>query len=126
LIKDIEYKGPQEKTKVTTKEGKVLQDADRLEALGAIGIARCFATGSQLGQEIHNPNNPPILDQTEEEFKKQYTGERKNTTINHFYEKILKVKDLMNTETGKKIAEKRHKYVQEFLDRFFKECEGKE
>lgn len=90
----------------TTLEAKIVQDADRLDALGAIGLARTFAYGGSKHREIWNPENP---------------GE---TSIQHFYDKLLKLKDLMNTHTARMIAEKRHKYLEEFLERFDTEWEG--
>ena len=120
IIKEISFKGAGVKSKMKTKEGMIVQDADRLDAMGAIGIARCFATGAKLNREIYNPEIKPQFHKTFEEYKKA-----KSTSINHFYEKLLLLKDLMNTKTAKKIAEKRHKFMEEFLDRFFKEwnCE---
>jgi len=116
IIKDISFKGAGVKTRMKTKEGMIVQDADRLDALGAIGIARCFATGAKLNREIYNPEIKPKLHKTFEEYKKS-----RSTSINHFYEKLLLLKDLMNTKTAKKIAEERHKFMEQFLDRFFKE-----
>lgn len=124
IIKDLSFKGHEEQSEMKTIEGKVVQDADRLEAIGAIGIARAFATGQKLGQEIYNPDIKPDLKMSRKEYKKQYTGERHNTSINHFYEKLLLLKDLMNTRTAKKLAEGRHKYMEEFLKEFFREWEG--
>ncbi len=123
IIKSLSFVGGGKK-EMPTLEGKVVQDADRLEALGAIGIARAFATGQKLGQPIHDPEIKHVDNPSVEEYKKAYTGERKNTTINHFYEKLLLLKDLMNTETAKKIAEERHRYMEEFLERFYNEWDG--
>lgn len=125
IIKDLSFKGHKEKSVMKTKEGEVVQDADRLEAIGAIGIARAFASGHKFGQEIYNPNIKPLLNQSSAEYKTQYTGKRENTSINHFYEKLLLLKDLMNTKTAKDIAQSRHKYMEQFLVRFFQEWEGK-
>jgi len=121
IIKEISFKGAKVKSKMRTKEGMIVQDADRLDAIGAIGIARCFATGAKLNQEIYNPKIKPKLHKTFEEYKKA-----ESTSINHFYEKLLLLKDLMNTKTAKKIAEKRHKFMKQFLDRFFKEWNCKD
>lgn len=90
---------------VTSLEAKVVQDADRLDALGAIGIARAFAYGGSRGRELWNPDQPD------------------STTVQHFYDKLLKLKDLMNTDTAKVIAEKRHRFLEEFLDQFYEEWE---
>ncbi|RLJ02645.1 MAG: phosphohydrolase [Candidatus Aenigmatarchaeota archaeon] len=121
IIKEISFKGAKVKSKMRTKEGMIVQDADRLDAIGAIGIARCFATGAKLNQEIYNPKIKPKVHKTFEEYKKA-----ESTSINHFYEKLLLLKDLMNTKTAKKIAEKRHKFMEQFLDRFFKEWNCKD
>ena len=116
IIREISFKGAGVKSRMKTKEGMIVQDADRLDAMGAIGIARCFATGAKLNREIYNPQIKPKLHKTFEEYKNS-----ESTSINHFYEKLLLLKDLMNTKTAKRIAEKRHKFMEQFLDRFFKE-----
>lgn len=90
----------------TSLEAKIVQDADRLDALGAIGLARTFAYGGSKQREIYNPENP------------------EETSIQHFYDKLLKLKDLMNTNSAKKIAEERHQFLEEFLNRFYEEWEG--
>lgn len=120
IIKNISFKGARVKSRMRTKEGMVVQDADRLDALGAIGIGRAFAYGGSEGREIYNPNIKPKMHKSFEEYK-----DSKGTTINHFYEKLLLLKDLMNTETGKRIAEERHKFMEQFLNRFFKEWDGR-
>lgn len=102
--------------KLDSLPGQCLQDADRLEAIGAIGIARCFYHAGGKSQPIHDPNVPPKTKLVSEEYKKA-----ENTPINHFYEKLLKLKDLMNTKTGKKLAEKRHQFTEEFLEEFLAE-----
>jgi uncharacterized protein len=119
IIKKMSFKGAGVKTFMRTKEGMVVQDADRLDAIGAIGIARTFAYGGHKGREIYNPNVKPELHDSFEKYKSG-TG----PTINHFYEKLLLLKDLMNTKTAKKIAEERHRFMEQFLDRFYKEWEG--
>lgn len=119
IIRDISFKGAGVKTQMRTIEGMIVQDADRLDAIGAIGIARTFAYGGNRGQEIYNPDVRPEWHDSFEEYK-NCAG----PTINHFYEKLLLLKDLMNTGTAKKIAEERHSYMEQFLDRFFMEWDG--
>ena len=116
IIKDISFKGAGVKIKMKTKEGMIVQDADRLDAIGAIGIARCFAYSGWKGSEIYNPKLKPKLHKTFEDYKNA-----KSTSINHFYEKLLLLKDLMNTKTAKKIAEKRHRFMKQYLNEFFEE-----
>ncbi|MGD0729062.1 MAG: HD domain-containing protein [Candidatus Micrarchaeaceae archaeon] len=125
IIQDMTFKGAASKSKIKTKEGMIVQDADRLDAMGAIGIARTFASGQKFGQEIYNPNIKPLINLTAKSYGKQYTGERKNTSINHFYEKLLLIKDRMNTRTARKIAKQRHDFMEEYLKRFYKEWDGK-
>lgn len=105
--------------KELSKEGKVAQDADRLDALGAIGIARTFAYGGKEGKLIYDPDNNDLVN--EEEYKKKGS----KTSISHFYDKLLKVKYLMNTDTAKIIAQERHQYLENFLQEFFDEWNGK-
>ena len=120
IIKNISYKGAKVRTPMRTKEGKIVQDADRLDGIGAIGIARTFAYGGRNKREIHNPETKPKKHKT---FKQYKTS--KSTSLNHFYEKLLLLKDRMNTETAKKIAEGRHEFLKLFLDEFLTEWEGK-
>lgn len=127
IIKNISYKSgltsnrkDNSQPKFTSKELEVIQDADRLDAIGAIGIARAFNYGGFRNRPLYDPEIKPIINQTKEEYKKSTAP-----TINHFYEKLLLLKDKMNTETGKKMAKKRHQFVEEFLTRFYNECEGK-
>ena len=121
IIKDISFKGSGVVTKMKSVEGMVVQDADRLDAIGAIGIARTFAYGGAKGREMYNPKIKPEKHESFEQYKNN-----KNPTINHFYEKLLLLKDLMNTVTATKIAEKRHKIMEEYLENFFHEWEGKD
>jgi len=120
IIKDLSFKGAGVKSQMPTIEGMIVQDSDRLDAIGAIGIARTFAYGGHKNNEMYNPNIKPALHTSFEQYKNN-----SSSTINHFYEKLLLLKDLMNTETAKKIAEKRHKYMEKFLDEFYKEWSGK-
>lgn len=119
-IEDVSFKGAGVVKKNRSKEGEVIQDADRLDAIGAMGIARCFAYGGHKGREIYNPEIKPVMHQTSEEYKKN-----SGPSVNHFYEKLLLLKNLMNTKTAKKIAESRHKFMEKYLEEFFAEWEGK-
>ena len=121
IIKNISFSSNIGKTNAfNSLELQVVQDADRLDSLGAIGIARTFNYGGFKNRAIYNPEIKPNLNMTKEEYKASTAP-----TINHFYEKLLLLKDTMNTKTGKKIAEKRHNYMVSFLEQFFAECEGK-
>ncbi|MFS8131247.1 MAG: HD domain-containing protein [Candidatus Dojkabacteria bacterium] len=119
IVDNVSYKGG-EINKIKSFEGMIVQDADRLDAIGAIGIARCFAYGGNVGHEIYNPDIKPSLNMSKEEYKKH-----KSTQVNHFYEKLLKLKDLMNTKSAKRIAQKRHVYMEKYLQEFLAEWEGK-
>lgn len=119
IVEHSSYKGGKGK-KLETIEGFVMQDADRLDALGAIGIARTFAYGGSQAREIYDPEKKPRTFENFEEYKNY-----KSTSINHFYEKMLLLKDLMNTETAKKIAEERHTFMEKYLEEFYKEWECK-
>ncbi len=119
IISKVSFKGAKVPTPMVSLEGKVVQDADRLDAMGAVGIARAFAYGGNKGRSIWDPNVPPVLHENFEDYKKN-----KGPSINHFYEKLLLLKDRMNTETGKKMAEKRHQFMKSYLDHFFLECKG--
>ncbi|WP_290966102.1 HD domain-containing protein [Gracilimonas sp.] len=119
IIRDVSFKGAEVETKMDTIEGKVVQDADRLDALGAIGIARAFAYGGYKGRELYNPEIKPESHSSFEAYKKS-TG----PTLNHFYEKLFLLKDRMNTQAGRKEAEKRHQFMKEFVDQFISEWGG--
>lgn len=119
IVADSSFKGAGVEQPKLSLEGKVVQDADRLDALGAIGIARAFAYGGAKGRLIYDPDVKAVEHHTAESYLKDG-----GTTINHFYEKLLLLKDRMNTPTGRAIAEKRHQFMEEFLRRFFDEWEG--
>jgi len=116
IVRDISFKGAGVATPMKSIEGMIVQDADRLDAMGAIGIARAFAYGGSRGREMYNPVIKPSMHQSFEEYKKN-----QGTTINHFYEKLLLLKDCMNTETAKKMAEDRHRIMEVFLQQFMVE-----
>ena len=111
---------PEAAHKFHSNELKVIQDADRLDAIGAIGIARAFNYGGFKNRSLYDPSIAPNLDQDKETYKKS-----KAPTINHFYEKLLLLKDKMNTETGRKIAKKRHQFMEQYLQQFYDEWNGK-
>jgi uncharacterized protein len=115
IIQNVSFKGAGVPTPQVTLEGKIVQDADRLDALGAIGIARCFSYGGYKGIHIYDPDVPTRKHENFEEYKTD------SPSINHFYEKLLLLKDRMNTPMGKKIAEKRHNFVMWFAREFWKE-----
>ena len=106
------------KKKELSLEGKIAQDADRLDAIGAIGIARVFAYGGKKGKLIYDPNNNEPVDE------KEYNEKGSKTSISHFYDKLLKIKNLMNTDIAKEIAVERHKFIENFLNEFFDEWNG--
>lgn len=119
IITNISFKGGKHVQKFTSPELDVIQDADRLDAMGAIGIARTFNYGGFKNREIYNPEIMPDLDMSKEEYKNSNAP-----SINHFYEKLLLLKGRMNTETGKNLAEQRHEFMMQFLDEFYKEWNG--
>jgi uncharacterized protein len=119
IVAHVSFKGAGVSTPMHTLEGACVQDADRLDALGAIGIARTFAYGGHAGQAMHNPELAPATHATFDDYKK--AG---GTTINHFYEKLLLLKDRMQTATGRQLAAERHAFMQHFLDRFHMEWRG--
>jgi uncharacterized protein len=119
IIENISFKGGNEVQKFRSPELDVIQDADRLDAIGAIGIARCFNYGGFKNRMLFNPAIKPNLKMTKEEYKASTAP-----TINHFYEKLLLLKDKMNTKTGRQIAEKRHQFMELYLDQFYAEWDG--
>lgn len=120
IIENMSFKNSFDKKEVFNSiELQVVQDADRLDAIGAIGIARCFNYGGFKNRAIYNPSIPPKVNMTKEEYKHS-----DSPTINHFYEKLLLLKDLMNTNTGRKMAQERHDYMLSFLDQFYAEWNG--
>jgi uncharacterized protein len=119
IIAETSFKGARVEQPTLSLEGKVVQDADRLDAMGAIGIARAFAYGGAKGQAIYDPAAKPTEHRTAEAYLKG------SNTINHFYEKLLLLKDRMNTATGRVMAEGRHRFMEEYLRRFYEEWEGR-
>ncbi|RXG14363.1 hypothetical protein DSM03_101481 [Leeuwenhoekiella aestuarii] len=119
IIENVSYRGGNKKSDYNSIELQIVQDADRLDAIGAIGIARTFNYGGFKNRKLYDPSIEPKLDMTAEEYKKSDAP-----TINHFYEKLLLLKDKMHTKTALEIAEKRHLFMQEFLDQFYAEWEG--
>lgn len=120
IIENMSFKNSFDlNTSFTSKEMEVVQDADRLDAIGAVGIARCFNYGGFKNRPLYDPEIKPNLNMTKAEYKAT-----KAPTINHFYEKLLLLKEQMNTKTGRRIALERHKYMEGFLKQFFAEWEG--
>lgn len=120
IINNISFKGGNFEKKLTSIELEIVQDADRLDAIGAIGIARAFNYGGFKNRQLYNPEIQPNLAMSKEEYKHS-----ESPTLNHFYEKLLLLKDKMNTKTGKKIAQDRHNFMETFLTQFYEECNGK-
>ncbi len=120
IIENISFKNSLEKKeRFNSKELQVVQDADRLDAIGAIGIARAFNYGGFKNRALYNPEIPPAVNQTKEEYKNSEAP-----TLNHFYEKLLLLKNKMNTKTGLKLAEKRHQFMLSYLNQFYDEWNG--
>lgn len=119
IIENISFKGGNTDKNFTSIELDIVQDADRLDAIGAIGIARTFNYGGFKNRTLYDPNIAPLTNMSKEVYKNN-----SSPTINHFYEKLLLLKDKMNTETGKKIAAKRHQFMEHFLSQFYAEWEG--
>lgn len=120
IVDNISFKGESQENKISTLEGMVVQDADRLDALGAIGVARTFAYGGSDNREIYNPE---IKHQEKMDFDKYKNN--KSSSINHFYEKLLLLKDLINTKSAKEIADERHQFMLKYLEEFYKEWDAK-
>ncbi|KAF0826058.1 HD domain protein [Cytobacillus firmus] len=118
IIDSVSFKGGNN-TRILSEEAKIVQDADRLDAIGAVGIARVFAYGGKKGQLIYDPALDIRREMTEDEYRNG-----RSSSINHFYEKLLKLKDLLNTDTAMKMAEERHELMEQFLHQFFKEWNG--
>ena len=119
IVRNVSFKGAGVADKMNTLEGMIVQDADRLDAIGATGVARTFAFGGKFGNEMHNPEIKIKLHNNFEEYKND-----KGTTINHFYEKLLLLKDRMHTDAAKQIAKQRHLFMEVFLEQFYKEWES--
>lgn len=119
IIRTVSFKGAGMASSMKTLEGKIIHDADKLDAIGAIGIARTFAYGGANNREIYDPNQKPELHQSFAAYKTNGSH-----TINHFYEKLLLLKDRMYTDTAKQLAQQRHDYMQQFLDEFYAEWDG--
>lgn len=120
IIKNLSYKASLGEINFQSRELDIVQDADRLDAIGAIGIARAFTYGGYKNRVLYDPEISPNLHMSKEEYKNSSTP-----TLNHFYEKLLKLKDLMKTESGRKIATQRHDFMLLYLDHFYKEWQGK-
>jgi uncharacterized protein len=118
IIRNISFKNSKEQN-FRSKELDIIQDADRLDAIGAIGIARAFNYGGFKNRPLYDPEIKPKMNMSKVEYKKSLSP-----TINHFYEKLLRLKGMMNTDTGRKMAEERHLYMEQFLNRFYDEWEG--
>jgi len=119
IIQNISFKGGNFQQQFSSLELNIVQDADRLDALGAIGVARAFHFGGFHNRIIYDPMEKPRMDMSKEEYKKHI-----GTTINHFDEKLLRLKDMMNTPAGRKIAEHRHQFMKQFLEQFYAEWNG--
>ena len=118
IIRQVSFRGTDSEVPDSI-EGMCVQDADRLDAIGAIGTARAFAYGGSHGRPLYDPEVPPMLGMDEKTYRK-----RKSHTLNHFYEKLFLLKDMMNTRTGRILAEERHEFMEKFVEQFLKEWNG--
>lgn len=121
IITRLSFKGAGVPDAMPSLEGQVVQDADRLDAIGAVGIARAFAYGGHKGRALYDPHEAPVLHQSFAHYQAS-----QGHTINHFYEKLLLLKERMNTPTARRVAQKRHAYMEQFLAQFYKEWDGKD
>ena len=119
IIRNMSFKASLGNVDFSSRELDVVQDADRLDAIGAIGIARAFSYGGFKGREFYNPEISPNLNMSKEEYKNTSAP-----TVNHFYEKLLLLKGKMNTDAGKRLAGERHQFMEKYLDQFYAEWEG--
>lgn len=120
IVNEISFKGANVETPMSSIEGKIVQDADRLDAIGAIGIARTFAYGGNKNRQIYHPNIKPVCHTSFEAYKNSTAP-----TINHFYEKLLLIKDRLNTNSAKELAKRRHAFMEEFLKEFYQDWDAK-
>ncbi len=121
IITGLSFKGAHVSDEMPTLEGKIVQDADRLDAIGAIGIARAFAYGGHKGRLLYNPDDSPTLHTDYAQYK-----QNQSHTINHFYEKLLLLRDRIKTDTARQIANQRHAFIEQFLAQFYKEWDGRD
>ncbi|NJL96153.1 MAG: HD domain-containing protein [Anaerolineae bacterium] len=120
IVQRVSFKGAGVPDNMPTLEGQVVQDADRLDALGAVGIARVFAYGGHVGSPLHDPTEAPRLHTSFADYK-----QKRGSSIAHFYEKLLLLRDRMHTATARQIAAERHVFMETYLERFFQEWEGR-
>jgi len=120
IIATSSYKGAGVVKPMPTLEGQIVQDADRIDAMGAIGVARCFAYGGNKGKLLYHPDEQPEMHQTAEAYKNN-----ESSSLTHFYEKLLLLKERMNTKTARELAEERHVFMEQFVQRFLEEWDGK-
>ncbi|HSW98608.1 MAG TPA: HD domain-containing protein [Candidatus Saccharimonadales bacterium] len=121
IVRHVSFRGGTNQHAMESLEGKIVQDADRLDAIGAIGIARVFTFGGAFGRQMYDPAHKPQQFTSFEAYKNQV---KDNTSINHFYEKLLLLKDRLNTDAARRFAAKRHEFMEQFLDEFYAEWEG--